>query len=304
MTQTRGALALGGATFEWGHATYLMGIVNVTPDSFSGDGLAANTGADWVAAAVAQAQAQVAAGAHLIDVGGESTRPGSEPVPLDEELRRVIPVVRAIAQAVPVPISVDTYKAEVARQALAAGAVMVNDVWGLRLDPDMAGVVAASGAAVVLMHNRSRPKDAVQAARLGGRYVGVEYTDMLDDIQRELGESLALARTAGIAADRIIVDPGIGFGKTVEQNLELMYRLDELNALGYPILVGPSRKSFVGYTLNLAPSERLEGTAAAVALAIERGADMVRVHDVAAMQRVARLADAITRGRPPRRPVK
>ena len=297
----RGALTVGGATFEWGKQTYLMGIVNVTPDSFSGDGLVATPDGDWVAAVVAQAEAQAAAGAHVIDVGGESTRPGSQPLPQDEELARVLPAVRAIAQAVTVPVSVDTYKAEVARQALAAGASIVNDVWGLRLDPDMAGVVAASGAAVILMHNRSRPKDARQAERLGGRYVGVEYGDLLDDIARELGDSIALARGDGIPDDRLILDPGIGFGKTVEQNLELMYRLDELCALGLPLLVGPSRKSFVGYTLNLAPDQRLEGTAAAVALAIERGADMVRVHDVAAMHRVARLADAITRGRPPRR---
>ena len=299
----RGSMPVGPATFVWGSRTYLMGIVNVTPDSFSGDGLVAS-GGDWVAAAVAQAQAQVEGGAHLIDVGGESTRPGSQPVALEDELARVVPVVRALAAAVSVPISVDTYKAEVARQALDAGATLVNDVWGLRLDPDMAGVVAAAGAAVILMHNRSRPKDAVQAAQLGGRYVGVEYTDLLDDIARELTESLALARAAGIAADRLILDPGIGFGKTVEQNMELLYRLDELCALGFPLLVGPSRKSFVGYTLNLPPAERLEGTAAAVALAIERGADLVRVHDVAAMHRVARITDAIVRGRPARRTLK
>ncbi len=299
----RGSMPVGPATFVWGSRTYLMGIVNVTPDSFSGDGLAVS-GGDWVAAAVAQAQAQVEGGAHLIDVGGESTRPGSQPVALEDELARVVPVVRALAAAVSVPISVDTYKAEVARQALDAGATLVNDVWGLRLDPDMAGVVAAAGAAVILMHNRSRPKDAVQATQLGGRYVGVEYTDLLDDIARELNESLALARAAGIAADRLILDPGIGFGKTVEQNMELLYRLDELCALGFPLLVGPSRKSFVGYTLNLPPAERLEGTAAAVALAIERGADLVRVHDVAAMHRVARITDAIVRGRPARRTLK
>ena len=299
----RGSMPVGPATFVWGSRTYLMGIVNVTPDSFSGDGLVAS-GGDWVAAAVAQARAQVEGGAHLIDVGGESTRPGSQPVALEDELARVVPVVRALAAAVSVPISVDTYKAEVARQALDAGATLVNDVWGLRLDPDMAGVVAAAGAAVIRMHNRSRPKDAVQAAQLGGRYVGVEYTDLLDDIARELTESVALARAAGIAADRLILDPGIGFGKTVEQNMELLYRLDELCALGFPLLVGPSRKSFVGYTLNLPPADRLEGTAAAVALAIERGADLVRVHDVAAMHRVARITDAIVRGRPARRTLK
>lgn len=295
-------LTLGDTTLRWGSQTYLMGIVNVTPDSFSGDGLAQAGGqAEWVAAAVAQGQAQAAAGAHVLDVGGESTRPGSTPVPLEEELRRVVPVVAALARSVTVPISVDTYKAEVARQALQAGAALVNDVWALRMDSDMARVVAESGAAVVLMHNRSRPKSAEQSARLGGRYVGVEYADLIDDIARELRASLDLAQAAGIPPGRILIDPGIGFGKTVEQNLELMYRLDELCVLGYPLLVGPSRKSFVGYTLNLPPAQRVEGTAAAVTLAIERGADVVRVHDVEAMLRVTRLTDAIVRGRPPRR---
>ncbi|MEP7355986.1 MAG: dihydropteroate synthase [Anaerolineales bacterium] len=277
-----------------------MGILNLTPDSFSGDGLA-QPGGDWVAAAVAQGVAQAAAGADIIDVGGESTRPGSQPVSLADELSRVIPVIAALARAVSVPISVDTYKAEVARQALAAGALIVNDVWGLRMDPRMGNVVADAGAAVVLMHNRSRPKDAAQSAQLGGRYVGVEYADLLADIRLELGQSLDLAHAAGIPDDRIVLDPGIGFGKTVEQNLELMYRLDELQVMGYPILVGPSRKSFVGYTLNLPPADRLEGTAAAITLAIDRGADIIRVHDVHPMLRAARLTDAIVRGRPPRR---
>ena len=293
------SLRLGNLDVQWGARTLIMGIINVTPDSFSGDGLA--QAGDWVAAALAQGQSQAAAGADLLDVGGESTRPGSQPVPLDEELRRVIPVVTALAGAVSIPISIDTYKAEVARQALAAGAVLVNDVWGLRMDPGMGAVVANGGAAVVLMHNRSRPKDAAQSAQLGGRYVGVEYSDLLADISRELRESIDLAHQAGVPDGRILLDPGIGFGKTVEQNLELIYRLDELRGLGYPLLVGPSRKSFVGYTLNLPPAERLEGTAAAVTLAIERGADIVRVHDVGPLLRVARIADAIVRGRPPRR---
>jgi dihydropteroate synthase len=293
------SLKLGNQVIEWGARTLIMGIINVTPDSFSGDGLA-QPGGDWLDAAVNQGVAQAAAGADLLDVGGESTRPGSQPVSLDEELQRVIPVVAALAKTVSVPISIDTYKAEVARQALAAGALMVNDVWGFRMDPEMGNVVASTGAAVVLMHNRSRPKDAAQSAKLGGRYVGVEYTDLLADIRRELQESIDLAHAAGVPDEHIIIDPGIGFGKTVEQNLELMYRLDELQALGYPILVGPSRKSFVGYTLNLPPSDRLEGTAAAVTLAIDRGADIVRVHDVQPMLRAARLADAIVRGRPPR----
>jgi dihydropteroate synthase len=295
MTNPR-ALAAGPAVFEWGRQTYLMGIVNVTPDSFSGDGLLRPDAGDWLAEAVALGAAQAEAGAHILDVGGESTRPGSQPVPLEEELRRVLPVVAALARRVNVPVSIDTYKAEVARQALAAGATIINDVWGLRMDPDMARVAAASGAALVLMHNRSRPKDAVQQERLGGRYLGVEYADLLGDIARELRESVALALRAGVAPERIIVDPGIGFGKTVEQNLELIRRLRELRALDYPVLVGPSRKSFVGYTLDLPPDERLEGTAAAVTLCIAGGADIVRVHDVPAMRRVAALADAIVRG--------
>jgi len=286
-------LKIGNTVFEWGRQTYLMGIINVTPDSFSGDGLVPDE--DWVARAVAQGQAQAAARAHLIDVGGESTRPGSQPVPLEEELRRVLPVVAGLAQAVSVPISIDTYKAETARQALAAGASIINDVWGMRMDHDMGRLAADSGAGLIVMHNRSRPKDAAQSAQLGGRYVGVDYTDLIADIARELNESVQLALEAGVAPDHIIVDPGIGFGKTVEQNLELVDRLAELKSLGYPLLVGPSRKSFVGYTLNLPPAERLEGTAAAVALAIDRGAEIVRVHDVAAMARVAVIADAIVR---------
>jgi dihydropteroate synthase len=288
-------LQLPGATFEWGRQTYIMGIINVTPDSFSGDGIAPDAG--WVGRAVSQGQAQAAAGAQMLDVGGESTRPGSQPVPVEEELRRVLPVIAGLAASVSVPISIDTYKAETARQAVQAGATIINDVWGLRMDPALGRVAAESGAALILMHNRSRPKDADQTARLGGRYIGVEYGDLLADIGRELAESVALAQAAGVPDDHILIDPGIGFGKTVEQNLELVDRLAELRALGYPMLVGPSRKSFVGYTLNLPPEQRLEGTAAAVALAIDRGADVVRVHDVEAMVRVARIADAIVRGR-------
>jgi len=272
-----------------------MGIVNATPDSFSGDGVM--RGEEWLAAAVAQGLAHVAAGAHVLDVGGESTRPGSQPIALEEELRRAIPVVRELARRASVPISIDTYKAEVARQAVEAGATIINDVWGLRMDPDMGRVAADSGAAVVVMHNRSQPKDAVQEARLGGRYVGVEYDDLIEDIKRELSESVELALRAGVKPERIILDPGIGFGKTVEQNLELIRRFGEFKALGYPLLAGPSRKSFIGYTLDLPPDQRAEGTAAVVALCIAHGADLVRVHDVAMMSRVARMADAITRSR-------
>ncbi len=226
-------------------------------------------------------------------MGGESTRPGATPVPAEEELRRVMPVIERLARAVDIPISIDTYKAAVAEAALDAGAHMVNDVWGLRMDPEMARLVARRGVPIVIMHNRSKPKDAVQSARLGGRYLGVRYDDLVHDVIRELRESLALAEAAGVRCEKIIVDPGIGFGKTVEQNLELLNRVGELQVLGYPILVGPSRKSFIGYTLNAPPDERVEGTAAAVAVAIVRGADIVRVHDVRHMVRVARMTDAI-----------
>ena len=292
--RTLGSMEIGGRLFEWGKRTYVMGILNVTPDSFSGDGLLA--AGDFVGAALALAERFVEEGADILDVGGESTRPGSAPIPAEEELRRVMPVVERLAREFDVPISIDTYKAEVARRALDTGAHMVNDVWGLRMDPELAGLVAERGVPVVVMHNRSRPKDAVQEERLGGRYVGVEYEDLMADIIRELRGSVQIALDAGVAWERIIVDPGLGFGKTVEQNLEIMDRLSELKVLGRPILVGPSRKSFIGYTLDLPPEERLEGTAATVALCIARGADIVRVHDVREMVRVARMTDAIVRG--------
>lgn len=280
--------------FLWGERTYIMGILNVTPDSFSGDGLL--TQPDAVQAALEQAEEFVRSGADILDVGGESTRPGAKPVPAEVEKERVLPVVRALASTFPdVLISVDTYKASVAEAALEAGAHMVNDVWGLRADPAMADVVSAHRAAVVLMHNRSTPKHASVQPYLGGRYVGVEYNDLLAEVKRELMQSVEIARRAGIPDELIVLDPGIGFGKTVEQNLELVNRLDEVRALGFPVLLGVSRKSFIGYTLNLPPDERLEGTAAAVAVGIVRGADIVRVHDVLFMARVARMTDAIVR---------
>lgn len=278
---------------SWGSRTYVMGILNVTPDSFSGDGLV--TGEDWVERAVAQGLGQVADGAHILDVGGESTRPGAEPVPEEEEIRRVVPVIRGLAEQTDTPISIDTSKAAVAAAAFDVGAGMVNDVWGLRLDPALPPLVAERGCPVILMHNRSRPQDARFEARLGGRYVGAHYDDLLEDVARELGELVAGAVGAGIAEDRIILDPGIGFGKTVEQNLLLIDRLDRIKRLGFPLLSGPSRKSFIGYTLDLPADERVEGTAAAVAVSIARGADIVRVHDVRPMARVARMCDAILR---------
>ena len=290
----KGVLRLRDTEFVWGARTYIMGIINATPDSFSGDGLLATDG-DWVLAAVAQGVRFVEEGADILDVGGESTRPGAAPISAEEEMARVIPVIRALRQATDVPISIDTYKAAVAEAALDAGADMVNDVWGLRMDPEMAPLIARRGVPVILMHNRSRPKNAVQEERLGGRYVGIEYENLIEDVKRELLESVALAHAAGIPDEHIILDPGIGFGKTVEQNLELIDRLDEIAALGYPILLGPSRKSFIGYTLDLPPDQRVEGTAAAVAIGIDRGADIVRVHDVLYMARVARMTDAIVR---------
>jgi dihydropteroate synthase len=238
----------------------------------------------------------IEAGADILDVGGESTRPGSQPVDAEDEIRRVIPVIQAILAEFPdALISVDTYKASVAEEALKAGACMVNDVWGLRADPDLATVVAKYQAPVILMHNRSNPASVEVRERLGSAYQAAEYQDLLEDVERELMDSVFIARRAGIPDEHIILDPGIGFGKTVAQNLELINRLGEIRSLGFPVLLGPSRKSFIGYTLNLPPDQRLEGTAAAVSVGILRGADIVRIHDVQAMARVARMTDAIVR---------
>jgi len=283
-------IAIGRRLFAWGQRTYVMGILNVTPDSFSGDGLAGDP-----EAAVAQGLRLAAEGADIVDVGGESTRPGAAPVPVVEELRRVLPVIERLAQAVDVPISIDTYKAEVARQALAAGASLVNDVWALRADPALAAVVAAAGVPIILMHNRSRPPWMARTAGGDEHQRGGEYGDLMADICRELQESMELARQEGIAEEKIIVDPGLGFGKSKEQNLEIMDRLGELQSLGRPILVGPSRKATIGLVLNRPPEQRVEGTAAAVAVCITRGADIVRVHDVRPMVLVARMTDAIVR---------
>ena len=279
--------------FIWGERTYIMGILNVTPDSFSGDGLL--SAGETVERAVAQARQFEADGADILDIGGESTRPGSAPIPAAEELARVIPVITAVRAATDLPISVDTYRAAVAEAALQAGADWVNDVWGLRMDTRMAGVVAAAGCPVVIMHNRSQPKNVVQTERLGGRYRGVTYDDLITDIKNELQASIDLALAAGVRPEKIIIDPGVGFGKTVSQNLQIVNELDQFKDLGFPILLGTSRKSFIGYTLDLPPDERLEGTAATVAIGIDRGADIVRVHDVKEMARVARMTDKIVR---------
>ncbi len=280
--------------FHWGSRTYIMGILNATPDSFSGDGLLSE--AQVVEATLVQACQMLAEGADMLDLGGESTRPGSAAISVEEELRRVLPILHELRQITDVPISIDTSKAVVAAKALEAGADLVNDVWGLRLDPDLAGVVAEAGVPVVLMHNRSTPKAASIDPALGGRYVGVDYDDLIEDVKRELGICLDIAHRVCILDEHIILDPGIGFGKTVAQNLELLNRLDEIKALGYPLLLGTSRKSFIGYTLDLPFDQRAEATAATTAVGITRGADIVRVHDVLINARVARMTDAIVRG--------
>jgi len=264
--------------FRWGSRTYVMGVVNVTPDSFSGDGL----GSD-VEAAVAQGRRFEEEGADILDVGGESTRPGFEPIPIEDELRRVVPVVRHLAAETALPVSIDTYKPEVAEAAIAAGAHMLNDVWGFRHEGDgdrLARLAAQSGLAAVVMHNQR----------------GRQFRDVVGDLLDGLRESLRIAREAGVSEERLVLDPGFGFGWDEKQNLEMLRRLAELRVLGRPVLIGTSRKSTIGKVLDLPVEERLEGTAATVAIAIAHGADIVRVHDVKAMVRVARMTDAIVRG--------
>ena len=269
----------GGREFRWGSRTYIMGVVNVTPDSFAGDGLAGR-----LEDAVEQALSFEAQGADIIDVGAESTRPGHAPVSVEEELSRLLPVLERITAAVSIPVSVDTYKPEVARRAVDAGAAMINDVWGPRVGEGMASAAAETRSPMVLMHNQ----------------VGTGYEDMVPEVAASLARAAATAMAAGIAKGSLILDPGIGFGKTADHNLQILGRLDELKALGFPLLVGTSRKSTIGLVLDLPVEDRLEGTAATVALAIAGGADIVRVHDVKAMVRVARMSDAVVRGwRPP-----
>lgn len=288
------SLQIGNLTFNWGSRTYVMGILNVTPDSFSGDGII--TKGNMVQAAVDQARDFLDSGADILDVGGESTRPGSVPVNTDEEMDRVLPVIQAIHQNFPETIiSIDTYKARVAEEALKAGAHIVNDVWGLRADDGLASVAAKYKAPVILMHNRSNPISVEVREKLGNAYVGSEYQDLVEDVKRELLECVVIAKKANIADSHIILDPGIGFGKTRENNLELVNRLDQIRSLNYPILLGTSRKSFIGFTLDLPADQRVEGTAATVAVGITRGADIIRVHDVREMARVAKMTDAIVR---------
>lgn len=289
-------LGVDGLGVSWGDRTLVMAILNLTPDSFSGDGLC---GSDVpTEAALEAARSALDAGADILDIGGESTRPGADAVTAAEEIRRVVPAIEAIRAHHPAAvISIDTSKAEVAERALDAGATVVNDVWAMRADRAMAPLVARRGAAIVLMHNRSTPRNTATDAIAGGYYDAVLYDgdDVVGAVLAGLQAAVQRALEAGIERDRIIVDPGIGFGKTPAQNLELLDRVSEIRALGFPALVGPSRKSFIGLTLDLPPDDRVEGTAAAVAVAIARGADIVRVHDVRAMTRVARMTDAIVR---------
>ena len=292
-------LQIGNHTFNWGSRTYVMGILNVTPDSFSGDGLIPPSPlpkGERGSRALQQAKEFLADGADILDIGGESTRPGSQPVSEDEELDRVIPVIEAIAKEFPdALISIDTHKARVAEAAFNAGAHILNDVWALRADPELASVAAAFRVPVILMHNRSNPASVEVREQLGNAYIGSTYENLVEDVKRELLVSVDLALKAGVEEARIILDPGIGFGKTREHNLELINRLDEIRALRYPVLLGTSRKSFIGFTLDLPADQRVEGTAATVAIGIARGADLIRVHDVKEMMRVAKMTDAIVR---------
>ncbi len=286
-------LAIGPRTFDWGERTFVMGILNVTPDSFSGDGLlagpAGEASADPVERAVGIGRAMVEAGADILDVGGESSRPGHETVDVAEETRRVVPVIAALRDSLPgVALSVDTTKPAVAEAALAAGAHLINDVWGVARDDALVRVAATAGVPLVLMHNRAQ----------------ASYTNLLAEVLADLQAAIDRATRAGMAWDRIIVDPGIGFGKTVEHNLALLRDLGSLRVLGRPVLLGTSRKSTLGKVLDLPADERLEATLATTALGIAAGVDIVRVHDVLPNVRVARMSDAIIRGswRPPPSP--
>jgi dihydropteroate synthase len=281
-----GETRIGPRSFRWGERTFVMGILNVTPDSFSGDGLLARSTEDGagragVAAAVAQARAMAAEGADLLDIGGESTRPGHAAVEADEEARRIVPVVRAVREALPdMPLTIDTTKPAVAAAALDAGADAINDVWGVAPDDALSRLAAERGVPIVLMHNRAEPR----------------YVNLLPEVMADLQAAIERTLAAGVPWADVLVDPGFGFGKTPEQNLALLRDLDRLRLLGRPILLGTSRKSTLGKVLDLPADQRVEATLATTALGIAAGVDIVRVHDVRANVRAARIADAIVRG--------
>ena len=281
-------------TLEWGKRTYVMGVLNLTPDSFSGDGILQDR--NPIQNALEKAERFLEEGAHILDIGAESSRPGSKPISAAVELERLLPILKALRKEnIGGIISVDTYKAEVAKQCLEDGADWINDIWGLKKDANLANVISQYDAPVILMHNLSKTSAVETNERLGASYQGADYSNFMEEIKNDLLESVSLALRAGISKENIILDPGIGFGKTVEQNLVLINRLDEIKALGYPILIGPSRKSFLGRILDLPVEERLEGTAASIAVGITRGADIVRVHDVKQMARIIKVTDALTR---------
>ncbi len=280
-----GITRCGNTEFHWGKHTYVMGIINMSPESFSGDGIAN------VDSAMAQARRFVGEGADILDVGGESTRPGLASISASEEIKRVIPVIERLSHEIEVPISVDTSKLEVAERALEAGAAMLNDQWGLKKEPRLAKLAAKEGVPIVLMSNQ-RDKGGYDAT--AGRDTAL-YEDVMGEVISTLRQGIASAIEAGVFSENIIVDPGIGFGKTWQQDLEIVRRLGELKELGRPILIGTSRKSLIKMVLNLPAIERVEGTAATVAISIANGADMMRVHDVRQMVRVCRMADAIVR---------
>lgn len=275
----------GNTKFRWGERTYVMGIVNVSPDSFSGDGL------PDISTALAQAQRMVEEGADILDVGGESTRPGSSPIPVEEEIKRVIPVIEKLSSVVTAPISVDTSKWEVAVKALEAGATILNDQWGLKTEPRLGELAAKWNVPIILMSNQ-RDKGSYDATVQRDKS---NYPDVMGEVISSQKRSIYMALSLGVHRENIILDPGIGFGKTWQQEIEIVRRLRELKSLGYPVLVGPSRKSLIKMVLNLPANDRVEGTAAVVALSIANGADIVRVHDVKQMVRVCRMADAIVR---------
>ena len=268
-------MQIGKREFQTRGRTYVMGILNVTPDSFS-------DGGRWndKDGALRHVEEMLAQGADVIDIGGESTRPGYTVISQEEEAERVVPVIRAVKAAFDIPVSLDTYKAEVARAGIAAGADLINDIWGLKWDGRMASVIAESGLPCCLMHNRRNP----------------EYQDFLGEVKADLAESLELARQAGIAGDKIILDPGVGFAKSLEQNLQIIGSLERLHSLGCPLLLGCSRKSVVGLTLGLPVEERLEGTLATTVIAVTKGCMFVRVHDVKENVRAVKMAEAILRG--------
>ena len=268
-------MEIGGRRLVWGAKPYVMGIVNVSPESFSGDGLSG------ASEAVAQAERMAAEGADIIDIGGQSTRPGFAELTIEEELRRIVPVVDAVAKAVTLPVSIDAYRAPVVEAGLDAGAVLINDIWGFRHDKHVAVLAAKRGVPAVVMHNQR----------------GRGFLDVIGDIRTGLQTSVEIAREAGLSPEQLIADPGFGFGWTVDQNLEMLRRLAELRDLGLPLLLGTSRKSTIGAILELPEDQRAWGTAATLAVGIAKGADIIRVHDVAEMTQVARMADAIIRGR-------